>query len=354
MRSTAWLIWLGACAVVLWTTRNPLYLVLALLCVEWVRTTLARLNPQRDSALLATWPISPLRLIGFIVPVSALLNALWTRAGDTVLFRLPSWLPLIGGAVTVEALAYGAISGLVLSGFIMAFSVLNQALSVRALINLIPRAFHPLAVIVSIAVTYVPFTLRQIQAIGESQRIRGHELRRVRDWLPLFMPLLAGGLERALQLAEAITARGFAHPNAGNLKLEALTLLGVLLAAVGWLSRLLWFDQPRFGWAVLLTGIALTTVAVWRLGARTPRTRYRPERWTARDGVMIGFAVVAVLGVSINVPELVAGLMPGLNRLTLFYDPYPALTLPLFDPWIGLCILGLAAPALLLAHDRNG
>ena len=31
-------------------------------------------------------------------------------------------------------------------------------------------------------------------------------MRGLRDWLPLLMPLLIGGLERALQLAEAMTA----------------------------------------------------------------------------------------------------------------------------------------------------
>jgi len=338
MRSTAWLIWLGACAGVLWTTRNPLYLVLALLCIEWVRASLV----QRTSpSVLARSSISPARLVVFMVPLSALLNAVWTRAGDTVLFRLPSWLPLIGGAITLEAVVFGALNGLVLAGFITAFSVLNRALPVRALVNLIPRAFHSLAVIVSIALTYVPFTLRQAQAIREAQLIRGHALRRVRDWLPLFMPLLAGGLERALQLAEAITARGFANPGRGNLRLEALALVGLLLAGLGWLMRLLVPAFSVWGWAGLLVGMGLTGWSIWRLGKRIPRTHYRLEKWTLKDGLVIGAAVLAVVG--LNVPLF--------NRASLFYDPYPVLTLPLFDPLIGACILCLAVPAILLMGD---
>lgn len=346
MRSTVWLVWLVACAVVLWMTRNPLYLALALLCIEWVRVALARsaaLTQHAAPSALSDSPLLPARLVMFMVPLSAVLNALWTRAGDTILFRLPAWLPLIGGAVTLEALTFGALSGLVLAGFITAFNVINRALPVRALINLVPRAFHPLAVIVSIAITYVPFTIRQAQAVREAQMIRGHELRRVRDWLPLFMPLLAGGLERALQLAEAITARGFANPNRSNLKLEALTLLGIVLAGIGWLLRLLLPQQAVWGWAGLLLGIGLTALSVWRLGAHIPRTRYRLERWTLRDGVVIGAAALAMAGLYVKV----------FNRASLFYDPYPVLELPQFDPFIGLCILCLAVPAVILMGDKS-
>ena len=339
MRSYAWLMWLAACAVVLWTTRNPLYLVLVLLCIVWVRTALTH---HAGPAVVASAPISLVRLVVFMVPLSAVLNAVWTHAGDTVLFRLPGWLPLIGGTVTLEALVYGTLNGFVLAGFIIAFSVLNSALPVRALVNLIPCAFHPLAVIVSIAITYVPFTIRQAQAIRDAQMIRGHELRRVRDWLPLFMPLLAGGLERALQLAEAITARGFANPGKSNLKLEALTLLGVLLAGLGWLLRLLLPAIAVWGWLGLALGIGLTAFSIWRLGIRIPRTRYRLEKWSLRDGVVVGAAVLAVAGI----------ILPVFNRATLFYDPYPVLKLPLFDPFIGLCLLCLAAPAVILMIDK--
>ena len=340
MRSTTWLLWLVACAAVLWTTRNPLYLMLALLCIEWVRAALTQRIPP---APLAYSPLSPARLVVFMVPLSAVLNALWTRAGDTVLLRLPAWLPLIGGAVTLEALVFGALSGLVLAGFITAFSVLNRALPVRALMNLVPRAFHPLAVIVSIAITYVPFTIRQAQAVREAQMIRGHELRRVRDWLPLFMPLLAGGLERALQLAEAITARGFANPNRSNLKLEALTLLGIVLAGLGWLVRLLLPRQAVWGWAGLLLGIGLMALSVWRLGVHIPRTHYRLEKWTLRDGMVIGAAALAVAGMNLRI----------FNRTSLFYDPYPVLALPQFDPFIGLCILCLAVPVIILMETKQ-
>src|SRR4030065_1354430 len=95
---------------------------------------------------------------------------------------------------------------------LLSFMLLNLALPVRDLLRLIRRAFFPVAVVTSIAVTYLPTTLRQFQQIREAQAVRGHQVRSLRDWLPLLMPLLVGGLEHAMQLAEAMTARGFASP----------------------------------------------------------------------------------------------------------------------------------------------
>ena len=131
--------------------------------------------------------------------------------------------------------------------------MLGQALPVRALVGLIPRAFYPLAVVATIAVTYLPATLRQFQQIREAQAVRGHALRGLRDWLPLFMPLLVGGLERALQLSEAMTARGFASQgkpvdSALQRAWPRLAMLaGLLLLAGGWVLRL----AGRMEWAGL-------------------------------------------------------------------------------------------------------
>ena len=142
--------------------------------------------------------------------LSTAFNTLTSHYGETVLFTIPGNLPLLSGPVTLEAMVYGATNGLVLTGMLASFMVLNLALTVRELISLIPQAFFPMAVVTSIAVTYLPTTLRQFRQIREAQAIRGHQMRTLRDWLPLWMPLLVGGLEHAMQLAEAMTARGFA------------------------------------------------------------------------------------------------------------------------------------------------
>ncbi len=329
----AWLSWLGAALVAFSTTRNPLYLTIILLCVAVVH---AAVRPSVDARLL---PVSPFCFALFVIVSGALLNAATAHIGTTVLLRVPSAVPLLGGNITLEALAYGAINGMIIGGLYAAFSVLNLVLPTRALIQLIPRAFHPLALVISIAVTFVPTTLRQLHHIREAQAVRGHRMHGLRDWIPLLMPLLVGGLERALQLAEAMTARGFA--GAGSRSQAAATRLvvigGLTALLAGWLLRLAW--GLRLGGAALMcAGAAMVLGALWVAGRSVPRTVYRPQRWTMPDSLLLLCAVL--VGGALLLP------VPGLNQETLFYQTYPSLQLPPFDALIGATIMGLLGPLL--------
>jgi len=288
-------------------------------------------------------PIAPLRFALFVVPVAALLNALLSHFGETVLLRLPPRIPIVGGAITAEALVYGATNGLVLAALFAAFAVLNLAVPVRDLIRFVPKAFYPVAVVISIAVSFVPTTLRQLQQIREAQAVRGHRMRGLRDWLPLFMPLLVGGLERAFQLAEAMTARGFAESAAiqkgAGLDLTQFGLIvGLALLLGGALLRIIW-GYDVWGWVLLLAGSLAVLLVLWWRGHQVVRTTYRQRSWSRQDwGVLIG-AAVALLG------------LWGFSQTSRAYAPYPQLSLPPFNPWTGIALLGFLAP--LVARDRG-
>jgi energy-coupling factor transport system permease protein len=330
----AWIGWLGATLVILSVTRNPLYLALTLACIGIVAAA------RRDNAHSAPIPLSPVRFGIIVITLSAIFNAVSVHAGRTILFELPGWLPLIGGSVTLEALVYGALNGVALTGIFAAFTVLNQVLPVRALVRLIPRAFYQVAVVVSIAVTYVPTTLRQFQQIREAQAVRGHRIRGLRDWLPLLMPLLIGGLERALQLSEAMIARGFAsadekvHDTATRL----VMVQGLIALLAGWLLRLGW-RQQQLGLALMLAGAGLVVTTLWLVGRRVPHTTYRREEWTARDSAMV---LSAALTAAVYLFAI-----PGVDRGSIFYYPYPILSLPSLDPIVSIATLGLLGPAVL-------
>ncbi len=341
IHAIAWFFWLGAAVVAISITRNPLYLVLMLLefalVVEHVE------DPDQPSTPV---PVTPWRFVCFVVPVTALFNLLTSHLGETVLVRLPRWLPLLGGAITAEALVYGAINGLVLAVLFTAFVVLNRAVPVRDLTRLVPRAFYPVAVVISIAVTFVPQTLRQLRQIREAQMIRGHRMQGLRDWFPLFMPLLVGGLERALQLAEAMTARGFSNEGSTEEK-EGLArfgpLVGLLFLAVGSLLTAspagLQANRVRITWQVcgmilIALGALVLVLTLRRVGQQHPHTTYRRTPWTYRDWGVTGGAVAAL------------GILLLLGKSTRAYMPYPTLTWPDFDPLVGIGLLGFLLPLL--------
>lgn len=335
-----WLAWLAAVLVPLSLSRNPWYLLLVLGILTLVNISL---RPANENAPI---PVSPLRFGLVVVTLSMLFNALTVHFGSTVLFRLPKLLPVIGGIITLEALVFGLLNGLVLTAIFLAFTLVNRALPVRALIQLIPRAFYPVAVVASIAVTFVPVTLRQFQQIREAQAVRGHRLRGVRDWLPLLIPLLVGGLERALQLAEAMTARGFANttPSPHEVKTRLTIVAGLSLLLSGYLLRLAW-GQAAWGLIFLISGTGLIVGTLWLIGRRRPHTIYRPTPWTRQDGgVLLGAALTVLLFL---LP------WPGLERSSIFYYPYPALSLPGFEWRLGLATLGLLGPALVMSPGER-
>ena len=340
----SWITWTISALAVLSITRNPIYLLIAWLCITILSTTLSR-KPGHPQPLF-----SPLKFTGVVVILSACLNMAMSHFGATVLFKLPDHLPLIGGAFTLEAWLYGAINGLALAGIFSAFSVTNQALPVQALIRLIPRAFYPVAVVTSIAITFVPTTLRQFKQIREAQAVRGHRLRGLQDWLPLLMPLLIGGLERALALAEAMTARGFAQSTPRSpheyihrllYRLALLACLAIILT--GWIIHLANLST-YLGAVMLMTGAVGIIGALWRLGQHTRRTIYTRESFHWGD-IWILVGSLATL-INFVIP------LPGLAYLTRAYNPYPVFQLPPVDGFGAILITGLLAPLVVLNQWR--
>lgn len=326
----AWLAWLAAVSAALSATRNPLHLTLVLLAIACVGSA----NTQQRERMLR---IPPIPFTTFLVLFSALINALTVHHGAHQLLHLPNWLPLLGGPITAEALIYGGLNGLTLSGIFFAFQIAQHATPTSAIVSMIPRAFYPLAVVTTIAITFVPTTLKQAQHIREAQAIRGHKLDRLRDWLPMLMPLLIGGLERAFALAEAMAARGFAADTAGQQGQRGHAQISIALACLlaGWLLILVWaYDSS--GLLLMLLGSLLMGYNFWRISKNSPHTRYRRIPWQHRDSAIILGALVTLL--------LFLAPLPALDRSALSFYPYPSLYWPSFDPRLAFGSLGLLWP----------
>ncbi|MBN2148678.1 MAG: hypothetical protein JW726_14925 [Anaerolineales bacterium] len=339
MNTLAWLAWLVATLVALSATRNPLYLMLTGLCILITAAVLGSGAATHTQAEKPAYIFSPLRFSLFVILLAAIFNLLTSHYGETILFSIPAKIPLLSGPLTLEAFLYGATNGLVLAGFYAAFAVLNRALPVRSLVRLIPRAFYPVAVVTAIAVTYVPITVRQSRQVREAQAIRGHKIRRLSDWLPLLMPLLIGGLEHALALAEAMTARGFASslPAEQSSQPRLAMLAGLVVLATGWVMRLIG-TAPWISIVLMAWGVCLIVAGLWGLGRLAPRTTYRRELWQATDTLVSMGALLVIALFLLPVSALA--------QHSLAYSPYPLLSLPQFDPWLGVGILALLFPAM--------
>ncbi len=335
----AWVTWLAAAALSAFVMRNPLYLVLILGASWIVYSALGRSSPIGSS--WGSFAKIGLFFLALTIPFHALSNHL----GAIVLFRLPANWPIVGGSITLEAVIAGAVNGLSLLTILTVFAAFNAVVDHYQLLRSTPSFLFQAGVVVSIAITFVPQMVISAKEIRQAQRIRGHRIRGVRDLLPLVLPLLANGLERAIQLAETLESRGFAGTAAPiSQRRTNLTRMGTVAGLLGLLVGLFlaaYLPGWRIaGWSLAALGGAGLMLTFRLQGRRIQRTRYRRSRWQAHDTALVLASVltlVAVVSAKITNPEI------------LVYSPFPPYPLlPPFQPLIAVALLLLALPAILV------
>jgi energy-coupling factor transport system permease protein len=350
-----WLAWLAASATAALLTRNPFYLAILIGATSFVYAALTR--HQKSSGVAsaaetrtATWkPVLKLALALMLFTV--LFNALTVHHGRYVLFTLPEFLPLIGGPITLEAVLYGMVIGLGFFALILVFSTFNSAVGPQTLLRLVPNFAHQAGVALTIAISFIPETLIAWREIREAQRLRGYRVRKLRDLQPLFVSLLGIGLDRAIQLAESMDARGFggnlsAPDRNERLLTGAGTVAGLILLLAGLLTRSFGLDPAWLGLALLAGGAIILIFVFRRQGQRLQRSNYRRWFWRTRDTIVfliMAATLVTLVALTVFFPK------------QLFYYPYPPYPLlPDFNPLLGLFFALPLMPALLLPVARRG
>jgi energy-coupling factor transport system permease protein len=203
--AAVWALALAAAALLLYHPLALLALTLALLGAGWgagVGRELAR----------------ALRL-GLILAVPTIaVNLLVSREGLTVFARLGDLGPFGQGDLTVEALVYGAVIALKVTLVILATTLASLAVDPDALLRILRRLSFRSALTASLAVRLIPLLAVDAGRLAEAQRTRPDGgPRGARGRVALLGAVLAGSLDRALDVAATLELRGFAHtPRAGR------------------------------------------------------------------------------------------------------------------------------------------
>jgi len=138
---------------------------------------------------------------------------LWSAPDGTVLWEGPT-LPVLGPLdVTTTEIAEAALNALRLAALGLAFAAYALLLDHDRLVSAAGWARRS-ALAVALATRLVPSLERDAAGLVESVRGRGVQLEGARGYATLLSPLVAGSLERATNLAEAMEARGFGRPGA--------------------------------------------------------------------------------------------------------------------------------------------
>jgi energy-coupling factor transport system permease protein len=176
------------------------------------------------------------------------------------------------------------------------------------------------------------FTPELVQSIGlvrQARRLRGISTKGPRGLRGIAVPVLESALDRSLQLATSMDARGYGRRNPTVSRTRRLaagaTVGGMLLAALGLYGildsgSLFGLGLPVFAVAVVLcaSGLALG-------GRRTTRSRYRPDPWRRPEWMVAGSGVTALILLVVAHASHVGGLSPSFTSATLAVPPLPLL-----------------------------
>jgi len=327
--------------LMVFVTSNPLYHATIALCALAVY---ARSRSARTKHL------DVLLIVGGVLSMLSMpLNLVAGSTGPTEVFVLPAvtfpgWLGSVtfGGRVTAESLLYAVDQSLALMAILCLLCAFNAGVDHFQLLKLTPPGLAQLGVIVSVGLLLVPETLARARSLREAHAARG----RGAGWAAApasLLSLLSDGLERAVQRAESLDARGFgalavpARPNE-----TAISIGGLVIAAVGAFSWYYAEDARLLAGAALVAGALMVASMGWRQAARGTARRLFVVAMQRTDVLV---AVAALLG---------AATLLGLRLMAageVDYAPFPAVRVPSYSlAAAGACLL-LLAP-LLARSDR--
>lgn len=334
----AWLVWLGASVLVVTSLSNPFVTGVALVALGAVSAGFSATGPEgRGFALF-------LKLGILFLLVRVVLFGLTGHTGRTTLVTLPEvalprWLGgfTLGGPVTAEVLAQSGAEGLRLAAFLACFGTFVAVADTYRVLRMVPRFLAEAALVVSVGITTVPTILRTATEVRDAQRLRGHRVRGIRSSVAVVAPVIAGGVERAVTLAESMEARGYGRRVEGAHRGEALARAAVLASivalAAGGAMSMYGRGPASLRWGVLAAAGAGLLGGLRALSRLVPRTRLAPDRMDAWD---VALAVSAV-GVA-AAAALAARWAPS------SWYPYPRLVSPTLDLRLVAIAAALAAP----------
>jgi energy-coupling factor transport system permease protein len=234
---------------------------------------------------------------------------------------LPDWAAgvSLGGPVTVEAIAAALYDGLRLAVVLACFGAANSLASPHRLLRCLPGALYEAGVAVTVAVSFAPEAVATVGRVHEARRLRGRPTRGLAGLRGLGLPVLEGALQRSVDLAASMDARGYGRRAAVAVPMArtatAATVAGMLALCVAGYGLLDSASPGALGIPMLATGGALLATGLVAGSRRATRSRYRPDPWTAREWVVAAAAAGAVAAIVLAGRADPAALSPSTNPL---------------------------------------
>lgn len=140
--------------------------------------------------------------------IMALINPLFNHRGATILFLINH------NPVTLEAMIYGVVAAAMLISVLYWFRIFSEIMTGDKLLYLFGSASPKLALILSMALRYIPLFTKQAKKINEAQRAMGlyreeNLIDNTRGASRVFSVMVTWGLENGIVTADSMAARGY-------------------------------------------------------------------------------------------------------------------------------------------------
>lgn len=164
--------------------------------------------------ILQEWKVY-LKYSLFLIALIMIINVIVVRLGETVLYESSNLLLTGKLTITLEALAFGAGMGIRLLIIISVFCLYTYAVHPDKVMKMFSRGGNKSVLVVILSTRLFPLIMKDYARITEVQRCRGVKFdtgswwHRIGNFLPVISVLLLSSLERAMQMAESMYARGY-------------------------------------------------------------------------------------------------------------------------------------------------
>jgi len=258
--------------------------------------------------------VRSLRMAAIVALPIVLINVLVSRQGLTVFARLGDLGPFGQGDLTLEALAYGGVIALKVTLLILITGLAGLAIDPDELLRIFRRLSFRSALTATLATRMLPVLAADSQRLAEAQRTRpGGAPGGARGRIALLSAIVAGSLDRAMDVAATLEVRGFAAAR----------------------------RAPRARGSAFTRGASRPRGARVLRGTQSARSSLR--RPLSRHDIGFAASALAVLALAL------AGRLTGVAS----FAAYPQLELHLDAATLALCAALLAA-VLLPFCDRRG
>lgn len=143
-----------------------------------------------------------------LLATAALANMFFSHNGVTVLFVMNN------NPITLEAILYGIFAGIMIVSVIYWFQSFTQIMTSDKLLYIFGRFSSKAALILSMALRYVPLFAMQIKKVNQAQKAMGlykedNIIDRFRGGVRIFSVMVTWTLENGIITADSMDARGY-------------------------------------------------------------------------------------------------------------------------------------------------